>query len=264
MFSDAPNLNLSNSIKLDPAPAADNRTKLGWEKELLGLYVSEHPFNEFREHLKDVITPISDLEIGKKNDNVLISGVITDIKKIITKTNESMLFVKIEDSASNVEVLVFPRLLKETGGVWQEGKVVICAGKVSDKDQEIKILANQAKELILENIANTLKSFQVRINNASQREPVVPDAKKPAKKTPAASSKPLGLLFHKNLDEEEMNKLKEIILKNTGPSKVYFTIKQNVQDNIIETGFRVNNNEKLIKEIKDKLGDYLEVFVDKD
>ncbi len=294
LFIDAPNLNKANAIKMAPAPPAENREKLDWEKELLGFYITEHPFLSYEKYLRDIIVPLAEMQSasledfspsspfkGKANfssgqnrngESVNVSGIITGIKKIITRTNESMFFVKIEDAISNVEVLVFPRLLKETGHIWQEGKVVICQGKISTKDREIKLLANKAEELILETIANSINNFKKMPNSngftrggggnglnnrqaKSADKPAVPSPSKPA-------DRPLGLMFNKTLNPEELLELKKIFLKNRGEDKVYFIIRQDQKNNVMETDFRVSNSSHLREEITGLFGNGLEI-VDK-
>lgn len=268
LFADAPELNGSGKIKLKEAPEMNMREKSSWEKELLGLYISEHPFNQYREHLKDIIIPLTSLADNMKEPAINIAGVITTIKKIITRNNEPMLFVKLEDAIRNTEILVFPRLLKETPSLWQEGRVIIVQGKLSDKDHEIKLLANKAKQLSLENIVplvNEFKKLEVRpkinkdawMNNGFRKKKIEVD-KPPV--APVEISNPLKLTFKDNLGETELAKLKTILLNNKGEDKAYFKINQNGQVKILETGFRVNNNNSLIKAINNQFGDYIEVI----
>ena len=58
-----------------------------------------------------------------------------------------MLFVEIEDLTGKIEALVFPNVLEENPIVWQEGKIIIISGKISDKDDQFKIICDQAQEL---------------------------------------------------------------------------------------------------------------------
>lgn len=259
LFADAPNLNLINKVRLVQAKPIQNREKLLWEKELLGLYITEHPFNDYKDKLKDVVVPLINLSVGMKGEYVNISGVISNIKKIITRSNESMLFVKIEDSVSNIEVLVFPRLLKKTLDIWQEGKVVICSGKVSDKDQEIKILVNTARELALDNMAKSIDLFKADkngfkngINNSHYYKPGNPQPIKQTISQPIKQELKLAslcLIFNRVLGAKEMSDLKELFLKHKGDSQVFLKINNNGQKNIIKTEFMVNNSDELVNKI---------------
>jgi DNA polymerase III subunit alpha len=133
----------TNDFKFDP------RDMLNLEKEFLGLYISGHPLEEFKEMIQQKggipCSQLSDLEDGQV---IRLGGVITKIKKIITNSQETMLFVKIEDLTGNTEVLVFPKILKEIPTIWQENKVIMVEGRISEKDGESKVITLRAKELI--------------------------------------------------------------------------------------------------------------------
>jgi DNA polymerase-3 subunit alpha len=291
LFASAPVLNMEHKVKLAPAPAAAKKEILKWEKDLLGVYITEHPLSDFKRYLENITSPLFELSVDKSKEDVHprtnknigegvnVAGVVTTVKKIITRSGESMLFVKIEDTAASVEVLVFPRLLKEAPTIWEEGKVVLCGGKISDKDTEVKLLANKAVELTAENAEAAIKRFNAiqvfkgnrngEFNNngfnnnfsfaprAAKTAPPAPASKKETPPTP-----PLKLIFEKDLDAEMMNKLRELLTKHVGTSKVYFKIKQPAGDKILETGFRVDYSPALIQLIADNFGDAI-IVVDK-
>ncbi len=140
-------------IKLDEAEPATKKERLAWERELLGLYVSDHPLNEYKNYLAAHTILCNKLEKNcRANQVVIIGGIVSEIKKIITKKGDPMLFVKMEDLTSSVEILVFPRTLKENPLLWEEDKILLIKGKISDKDDEVKILVEKAKELNLEKV----------------------------------------------------------------------------------------------------------------
>ncbi|MBU2219695.1 DNA polymerase III subunit alpha, partial [Patescibacteria group bacterium] len=132
--------NLLPPLKLRTAPAATKKEKLDWEKELLGLYVSEHPAKDYekiisqRAYLPSKLTPAM---VGKQ---VKVGGVLSHIHKIITKAGRPMLFVGLEDTKTKLEILVFPKMLERTPTFWQEGKVVIVSGRLDDKEGHFKLL----------------------------------------------------------------------------------------------------------------------------
>jgi len=274
LFTDLPELEREKNIKLDEAPAINKKDKLGWEKELLGLYISEHPFNEYKKYLTN-ITGLKDLKSHLGDELVNIAGVITNIKKIITRKNEPMLFVKIEDAVSNVEILVFPTLLQQTPDLWQDGQVIVTQGKLSDKDQEIKLLANKAAQLNLENVAKILLDFKIAVNLPAnnylkKQVPFGSDNNRSAgldnkiEATPVTSKtiKPLKLELLGRLNPDKLEELKEMFLNHQGQSKVYLKVNQGRQANIIEFGFRVNKNSYLIKKIGERFKDEIKI-VDK-
>jgi DNA polymerase-3 subunit alpha len=138
------------SIKLKPAPPATREEKLRWEKELLGFYLSDHPLNSFKEKIAAVKARSLDELRGIKNEQLTIraAGLVSVIKKILTKTGDAMLFATIEDfSPQPMEVVVFPRVLEKTQNAWQEGNVILLQGKMSWRGGEGKIICDDAKRL---------------------------------------------------------------------------------------------------------------------
>lgn len=121
--------------------------KVIWEKELLGIYVSEHPLDKHQSALEKIATSIKALTLKQAGKTVKIAGIINTIKKFITKTGKPMLFVELEDLTGRIEALVFPTILDQDPTVWQEGKIIILSGRLSDKDDQLKILCNEAEEL---------------------------------------------------------------------------------------------------------------------
>ncbi|MFN3301805.1 MAG: DNA polymerase III subunit alpha [Patescibacteria group bacterium] len=121
---------------------------LSLEKEFLGLYLSGHPLENFKAKIEnEKAIPCVKLREFKENQMVKIAGVITKIKKVITNSQEPMLFVKIEDLSGQTEILVFPAILKEFPFLWQENKIILVEGRISEKEGEPKIIALRAKEI---------------------------------------------------------------------------------------------------------------------
>ncbi|RLC39177.1 DNA polymerase III subunit alpha [Candidatus Falkowbacteria bacterium] len=258
LFSDTPSLANDAEMKLEDYPPADRQEKLTWEKELLGLYISEHPFSDFKEHLSPIIVPLKELSGIKSKAQIKVAGVITKIKKIITRTNESMLFVKIEDGYNNTEVLVFPSLLKKSIDIWEEGNVILCQGKPSDKDKEMKILANQVVRVTLENIEEAIGKFikdcKETSNYYNNRSPILAHKK--------INSEDLNLGFDSSMGGADLEKLRNIFARHSGSSKVIFKVTQGSGGHkILETGYRIDNNNNLKDELKKELGNKIKFFI---
>lgn len=136
------------SLRLRPCNPASKNDRLLWEKELLGLYVTEHPVEAYKEiFARNNITPIKNLSSAPRKELVSIGGIVASVQKITTKTGDPMLFVKLEDLTGKTEVLVFPKILAQYPNLWQEEKVLFVKGKISDKDGVPKILCEKAVEL---------------------------------------------------------------------------------------------------------------------
>ncbi len=138
-----------NSLKLPKTEKATTEVKLTWEKELLGLYVSDHPLNQYRERLiKAAATPIKQALLVKSETNQLtIGGIITTVKKIVTKKGEPMAFVKISDFDSSIETVVFPKMLATVQDFLIDGEPVILMGKMSFRNEEPSLIVDGIKSL---------------------------------------------------------------------------------------------------------------------
>ena len=145
-------MNFNNSIKMEAATPASEKEKLGWEKELLGLFISSHPLNNFRNILASKTISIASIAKTNpgRNTRIKIGGIISKIKKIITKTGRPMLFVSVEDLSEKMEVVVFPSVAEASSAIFQENKIVMVSGRMDSKDGVPKLICEEVEEIIEE------------------------------------------------------------------------------------------------------------------
>ncbi|HPW44127.1 MAG TPA: DNA polymerase III subunit alpha, partial [bacterium] len=199
-------------LVLRSAPPVNRQTKLGWERELLGLYITEHPFVDFKKQLGSALTPIKDLAALNNEQNVTIGGMVVSSKKIMTRANQSMLFVKLEDETGSTEVIVFPTLLATSGEVWQDGQAILCQGTISDKDNERKILADKAIYLTLDNLTDQLATFRElpgqkrRAKSGNWSGPVVVNSadRSATKETANSLAEQFDLILNQEFDQDQL------------------------------------------------------------
>jgi len=134
-------------LKTKKTIETQDNEKVIWEKELLGIYVSEHPLDKHRSFLEKNAISIQTINSHQAGKRIKIAGIINKIKKFITKTGKPMLFVEVEDLTGKIETLVFPSVLEQNPVVWQEGKIVMLSGRLSDRDEQLKILCDEAEEV---------------------------------------------------------------------------------------------------------------------
>lgn len=116
-----------------------------WERELLGLYITDHPLSQHRDafaRLTQAITTVRE----QRPKQMTIGGLVTKVKRISTRTNEMMAFAQVEDLSGSMEVVIFPSIFRQTSTLWEEDRVVIVQGKGSTKDGEYKVLADKVRE----------------------------------------------------------------------------------------------------------------------
>ena len=129
---------------LPVTPETPVRERLRWEKELLGLYLSDHPMGEVAERVGQFVTAYSgDLkDESLDGQRVVIGGIVTGSRTIITKSKSTMAVVTLEDLQGTVEVVVFPRTYEQTLGQWREGAILLVAGRVDHRGEEASLLAD--------------------------------------------------------------------------------------------------------------------------
>ena len=136
------------TLPLKESPPATRDEKLRWEKEYLGLWLSEHPVEAFKIVIEQLTKPIRVARELAAGTRVKIGGVITNIQKILTKQGEPMLFVGVEDLSDHMEVVVFPRVLESYPTAFRENAIVVLDGKLNERNGELSFLCDRAEELV--------------------------------------------------------------------------------------------------------------------
>ncbi len=135
-------------ITLQPAPEATQTEKLVWEKELLGLYISGHPLDKFKEALEKREVTIAKIKAEMKEGMItVIGGIVEEAKPIMTKKNDQMMFLKLSDFTGSIEVVIFPRVFEEFKKFLVTEKCIVIKGKISNRNDEISLIAEKIKEL---------------------------------------------------------------------------------------------------------------------
>ncbi|MDI6820635.1 MAG: DNA polymerase III subunit alpha [Patescibacteria group bacterium] len=139
------------SLRLKPSNPTDKTLQLVWEKELLGLYITDHPWNLYLAKVQNYVKPIKEVtkipQTSDRGPRLRLAGIITGVQKILTKTGQPMLFVTLEDLNDNLELLVFSETLAKYPLVWQENKAVMVNGRLSWRNNEPKFICDGVKEL---------------------------------------------------------------------------------------------------------------------
>jgi DNA polymerase-3 subunit alpha len=226
------------TLPLLPAPEAKKNQKLSWEKELLGLYVSDHPVSEYQDYLNKIAVSMDQItkeHVGKK---VTLGGVITKIQKIFLKSQKTMVFATLEDMKGRVELLIFPKILESLGDLFQEEKIIVATGTISDKDGVFKLLVDTAKAITPQEVDNFKRIELTHQKNGAPKRDFdfnkIPENSQEKKK--------LLIFLPENTNQEIIKKLSQFFDKcEAGPLKVFL----NINGSRLETPYCVKNNEHL-------------------
>ncbi len=128
------------------APAIPRQTLLAWEKELLNIYLTEHPLARVAEALeKRGATPTSALNEEWAGQKITIGGRIIEARRHTTNTGKTMMWATVEDAQGQVEVTIFPRVYEETADLWQDDNILLINGKVDLRDDRLGIIVDSAE-----------------------------------------------------------------------------------------------------------------------
>lgn len=169
----APLLQLNESV-----PKIHDQEQLQWERELLGLYMSRHPLEAYKNFLQEKTVALGSIQPEHHNRKADVGGMIIDAREITTRNGKKMAFVKISDETSEMELILFPSVYEQTLGIWERDKIILAKGKVNAEDKdgnmtgEVKVMVDDAREVTPE-----------------QAAAYTPTGKKPRELKPAATSK---------------------------------------------------------------------------
>ncbi|MSR85514.1 DNA polymerase III subunit alpha [Candidatus Uhrbacteria bacterium] len=235
-------------LVLKPAPPASSREKLMWEKELLGLYVSAHPFREYQERLTGLFESMINLPNKKKEKKIRLGGIVTLAKKIYTKNNEPMVFLKVEDTTGDIEVVVFPRVYRENPDIWQADRMLVISGRLQEKDGDLKYLAESGYEITPNNIDEVAKYLDTNVISAAA------GIQDPRLREDDRREQAVTVHLRAQLPDSFLQKAREVFDRNPGLYRVYFLIENEQGKQKIESSYRIALNEAVIKELEAVLG----------
>jgi DNA polymerase III subunit alpha len=133
-------------ITLPDVNNVDKREMLGWERELIGLYISDHPLTPYQSTFAQIVSYFSgQLNEAQHEEKVRVAGLVTHVRPYMTKTNKPMGFVTLEDIQGNIDLVLFPRTWERTREMLTVGQIVIVEGKVDTGSTPPKILVDTVR-----------------------------------------------------------------------------------------------------------------------
>lgn len=201
----------------------DKEEILRFEKESLGFYITDHPLTNYREILSKMnYKKISELEEMPDRKDILTAAVISNVKKIRTKEKaELMAYVTVEDEEGNVEMLLFPDLYKELGGLIQKDSLISIKGTIDKTEKGVKIIAREIQDL-----DTAIKDYK---NSLTSK---------------------IEVYFNINrCTSDILNSLKDTIIEYPGKYPLYLNLEYNGATIIVRTDCNVEASPELIQRI---------------
>ncbi|HET8884345.1 MAG TPA: DNA polymerase III subunit alpha [Candidatus Saccharimonadales bacterium] len=208
-----------STITLQPAPTKfTEKERLTWERELLGLYISAHPLDNYDAYFEEQTIPLMRMSPDVDGKKATIGGLVSTVRTIVTKTGSKMAFVGIEDKTGEGEVIVFPNLFEQIGAKLVQDAVVRVTGKISARDRDgnlgtdAKMIADDITEVTdkeLRDYESTGRKMETPKMSAKVKAMRVAEFK--AKNTGTTISAPVTTMSSDTPAEKPVEKLRPIV-----------------------------------------------------
>ncbi|MDP9363577.1 MAG: DNA polymerase III subunit alpha [Chloroflexota bacterium] len=140
---------LASSVAVETAPTIPSKQLLAWEKELLGLYLSDHPLSAVLGSPGDGrrrvgLSQIVELTERTPGEKVKLVGMITSVRRITTKMNRTMAIVELEDLTGSIELVAFPDCYDKHAGLWEADAIVEVVAKLERRGEGLQLVCESA------------------------------------------------------------------------------------------------------------------------
>ena len=185
------------TVSMQQAPVKHTeKERLTWERELLGLYISAHPLDNYDAYFEEQTVPIIEMTSDIDGKSLTIGGLISSVRSIVTKSGSKMAFVKIEDKTGESELIVFPNLFEQIGTELLQDAVIRSTGKVTARDREgnvitdVKMIADDIQIVDDSELRNYESHGQKMAKPKASKKVLASRKKAPAKAATTTASQP--------------------------------------------------------------------------
>ena len=280
---------VQSTLHLQKAPVKhDDKERLMWERELLGLYISAHPLDRYETYLSEQTQPLTQLVPEYDSRMMTVGGIISTVRTIVTKSGSKMAFVGIEDKFGEGEIIVFPNLYEKVGAKLIQDAVIRVSGKNSARDRdgnlgnESKLIADDiiaitdndingyestGRKMDAPKISSAVKkerreAYRNQKNGASPKSAVKNDTAKPQPKThsapvnvaPEIPASKLFVYIKDPNDHSRLVKMKSVCGENAGTTDVVLVLGEK-EKSAMRLPFKVDANDNLLSQLKNTLGE---------
>ena len=280
---------VQSTLHLQKAPVKhDDKERLMWERELLGLYISAHPLDRYETYLSEQTQPLTQLVPEYDSRMMTVGGIISTVRTIVTKSGSKMAFVGIEDKFGEGEIIVFPNLYEKVGAKLVQDAVIRVSGKNSARDRdgnlgnESKLIADDiivitdndingyestGRKMDAPKISSAVKkerreAYRNQKNGASPKSAVKNDAARPQSKThsapvnvaPEIPASKLFVYIKDPNDHSRLVKMKSVCGENAGTTDVVLVLGEK-EKSAMRLPFKVDANDNLLSQLKNTLGE---------
>ncbi len=260
---------LNQKVQLDEKDPLGVMERLQKEKEYLGVYVSSTPLKGLSKYLRSKGKPICDFTEKDLEKKHRIAGILTSIRTIITKSGAAMAYAELEDAASKISLVIFPKIFADLKFKIKVDEIFVVEGRLNFRRGELQMSVYEMKGI----------SLEAMIKNAQSTGRYDPDEivvkKQPNINVEKLSAKeesqgaPIGKTKFKHIDildqqviikiprdapSSVLSQLKLLLVAQSGNYKVEMKIPQNNEIQTVKTSLTINNDEQILQKIEKLLG----------
>lgn len=253
--------------------------QLELEKELLGLYISGSPLDDYEDVLRELdCDPLHYLPELPDHSEVIVAGMVVSSKTIVTKKGQPMAFMELEDRVAKAEVVLFPEVWKQFAPLVQKGKPLLLRAKLQHGDEDVKLLADQVYALNDPDVRVKAARRPAQQVNGARHAPqqaasargrtaaaaTAPAASPPRQQEPsgrpataARQAREQRVYVKISADHEHphaLTRLKELLLKHAGPLPVILYYESSQKTLRLSDQFKVKPSPKLFLAMEELLG----------
>ncbi len=161
------------------------KEKLGWEKELLGVYLSEHPFSPYiAKAVEENTTLCGKVDAEMEGQIIAVAGMVDSVRNLVTRDGQPSASVVLEDLDGKLDVIVWPRVYSATQDYWQEGNILLVDGKVRLRGDRVQLVCEHVRYYKIEEekegvaLASSSKKIVTPVIEAGKNGKLTPETRK--------------------------------------------------------------------------------------
>ncbi len=215
------------SLDLDAAEISIGE-KLAWEKELMGVYLSEHPFSSIASKIGSETTLCGQIDTEMAGQNIVVAGMVTSVRCLYTRDSRPFASAILEDLDGQIETMVWPKVFSDTRDLWQEGSFLLVEGKVRVREDRVQLNCDHVR--VYQPKARGEKETSIQPIEVPTKEKVV-SGEAAIEDTPPTERRNLLINLRQTDDEEKdetlLHNIVSLLKKFPGKDEVKLRIANN-------------------------------------
>jgi len=269
-FDGAKDMQPTVSMQKSPVKHTD-RERLAWERELMGLYISAHPLDNYDIYFEEQTVPLVEITAEHDGKAAIVGGIISTLRTIVTKNGTKMAFVGIEDKTGEGEIIIFPNLYEKIGAKLVQDAVVKVTGRVNSRDRDgnlnsdVKVIADDVQFISDQELNEYVSTGQKMEKPKVSKNPKVKVNKTKAAPKPKADhgrpAVPLVVNTYEKLfvhikdpdDHDSLLALKKLCSEHVGDIEIVMVLGED-KKSAIRLPFKIEPSDQFISKLHEILG----------